>query len=341
MSLQPNQLQNDLKDYFASADTSSDGLLSVESVKIKEIKSLPDAALKGIVDASTYKADYGNIYSYLVGATYKVNHESKYYLNGTNYSLIIVGQEDGKSKILLDMDAPLEILEPDGYGFNDSDEKAALKVIDERYQGNYDDLNGVQLGTNIRSNTVDATIPSGYPDEPSTIRIYHLRSSSDANYHEITTSSFDVSYVEDVLGNEWLNSWNTNALQAGALAVKEYGWNSILHPKTPAKTYGADVVDSTADQVYILNSHTSYSNCTAATVAQQNWAIANSSKAIFNAQYVAGTSGQVGTAHSGVVTQYGTQVLATEGYLPDEILDYYYGESNVSSNGIESFLCNQ
>jgi hypothetical protein len=350
VSLQLNQYQNDLKDYFSNDNNASgDGLLGVESVKIKEIKSLPDAALKNIVNISDYENSYGNIYSFLVGATYKVKHESKYYLNGTTFSLIIVGQEDGISKILLDMDAPLEILEPNGYGFNDSDEKAALKVIDARYKGIYDNLNGVQLGTNIKngiqyqaimSDAVSDTTPPGYPSEPSTISIYHLRSSSDPYYHTITTSSFDVNYVEDVLGNEWLNSWNTNALQAGAEAIKEYGWYSILHPKAPAKTYGADVVDSTADQVYILNSHTSYSNCTAAVIDQQNWSIANSSEAIFNAQYLAGTSGQIGTANSGVVSQNGTEVLATEGNLPDQILNYYYGESSVSSNGITSFECN-
>jgi peptidoglycan hydrolase-like amidase len=184
------------------------------------------------------------------------------------------------------------------------------------------------------------TTPSGYPTEPSTIDVYHLRSSSDVNYHKITSPSFDIDYVEDVLGNEWLNSWNTYALQAGALAVKEYGWYNILHPKAPAKTYGADVVDSTSDQVYIKGSHTSYSKCTAAVATQATWAVANSSKAIFNAQYRAGTSGVAGTQYGGVASQYGTQYLASEGYYPVQILDYYYSNSSVSTGSITSFCVN-
>jgi hypothetical protein len=36
-------------------------------------------------------------------------------------------------------------------------------------------------------------------------------------------------YVKDVLPNEWLADWQPAAYQAGALAVKTYGWYYVNH----------------------------------------------------------------------------------------------------------------
>lgn len=48
-------------------------------------------------------------------------------------------------------------------------------------------------------------------------------------------------YCEDVLPNEWMSSWNPEALRAGAIAVKMFGWYHTLHPVTKGGfTYDVD-----------------------------------------------------------------------------------------------------
>jgi hypothetical protein len=39
----------------------------------------------------------------------------------------------------------------------------------------------------------------------------------------IQTYNFQY-YAENVLPNEWITSWPAESLEAGAIAVKEYGW---------------------------------------------------------------------------------------------------------------------
>lgn len=39
-------------------------------------------------------------------------------------------------------------------------------------------------------------------------------------------------YCRDVLPNEWIPSWNVEALRAGAIAIKMFAWYHTLHPVT-------------------------------------------------------------------------------------------------------------
>lgn len=58
-------------------------------------------------------------------------------------------------------------------------------------------------------------------------------------------------YVKNVLPNEWITSWPAASLDAGAMAVKSYGWYWALN--STRKTSGGqcfDVYDSTSSQVY-------------------------------------------------------------------------------------------
>ena len=62
----------------------------------------------------------------------------------------------------------------------------------------------------------------------------------------------------------------------------------------------------------------------------------NSDNKVFFPEYGRGTSGQPGTSGSGRVLQYGTQYLASKkGYSTREILNYYYKDSDWSSDGIK------
>ena len=68
-------------------------------------------------------------------------------------------------------------------------------------------------------------------------------------------------YVKDVLPNEWRSSWDADSLNAGAMAVKSYGWYWALH--STRKTSGGtcyDVKDSTGDQVYRPGSNVASTN---------------------------------------------------------------------------------
>ena len=52
---------------------------------------------------------------------------------------------------------------------------------------------------------------------PTTIRVYNVGTGT------LQTYSFEY-YVENVLPNEWIASWPASSLEAGAMAVKTYGW---------------------------------------------------------------------------------------------------------------------
>src|SRR5690606_4348271 len=62
--------------------------------------------------------------------------EDKYFFNGVNYRLILTGMEGKTEKVLLEMDAPVEYIVPNGGGFGSEDERIALRIIEERIRGN-------------------------------------------------------------------------------------------------------------------------------------------------------------------------------------------------------------
>ncbi len=57
---------------------------------------------------------------------------------------------------------------------------------------------------------------------PATIRIY------DEPSNTVTIRDFKT-YVKEVLPNEWFASWEMEALQAGAMAVRNFGWWATTH----------------------------------------------------------------------------------------------------------------
>src|SRR5688500_19819906 len=57
---------------------------------------------------------------------------------------------------------------------------------------------------------------------PATVRVFRT-----------ATGAVDVvdfaTYTRNVLSREWISSWTTESLRAGALAVKHYAWRSEEH----------------------------------------------------------------------------------------------------------------
>jgi hypothetical protein len=83
---------------------------------------------------------------------------------------------------------------------------------------------------------------------PTTILVYRVASG------RVDRVPFKT-YVKNVLPNEWFAGWPAASLDAGAMAVKSYGWYWALHStrRTPSG-HCYDVRDTTADQVYVPGS---------------------------------------------------------------------------------------
>jgi uncharacterized repeat protein (TIGR01451 family) len=150
------------------------------------------------------------------------------------------------------------------------------------------------------------------PPLPSTIRV--LRTASG----QIEVVDFK-DYVKNVLPNEWISSWDMDALKAGAMSVKTYAWYWTIHQKYPGQNY--DVKDSTADQVYIPG--TSNPRTDQAVEETWNWVMTKDGE-IFQAQYDSGTAGSPEPLNPSRMSQWGTQYWAERDKDWQWIVHYYY-----------------
>jgi len=155
---------------------------------------------------------------------------------------------------------------------------------------------------------------------------------------------FDFSfYVTHVLPNEWIASWDADALGAGAVAGKTYGYFRTLVGN--ARTSGSgcyDVFDDGQDQVF----DPSWSNqATDQAVYATMGSVLYQSGAIFMSHYFAGAQGdpcQAATGqYAGWMSQWGTQTCATQqpqGKLWPDIVPVFY--SNITWRYLKNFLLN-
>ncbi|GAB2483756.1 SpoIID/LytB domain-containing protein [Jatrophihabitans fulvus] len=151
---------------------------------------------------------------------------------------------------------------------------------------------------------------------PSSILVYRAGSGA------IDRVAFKT-YVKNVLPNEWKASWDADALKAGAMAVKSFGWYWALH--SDRKTSDGrcfDVYDDTRSQVYKPGSAvTSTSNAVDATWGTR---LARSGH-VLQAHYCATTTACGSSYVDGDwMSQYGSQDRAEEGKGWQTILRYYY-----------------
>ncbi|WP_040290687.1 SpoIID/LytB domain-containing protein [Alicyclobacillus hesperidum] len=131
-------------------------------------------------------------------------------------------------------------------------------------------------------------------------------------------------YCEDVLPNEWMPSWNTEALKAGAIAVKMFAWYWTLHPTTEGGfTY--DVDNTTNFQTF------KYLSGQVATdlAVQETWnmVFVPSDGSIKPLDFRAGTPDGSNTGYVGtfIMSQWGSQYWAQTAKLPfTTILSLFY-----------------
>ncbi len=149
---------------------------------------------------------------------------------------------------------------------------------------------------------------------PQTIRVYRV------NLGRVDVVPFDF-YVKHVLPSEWYGSWPMESLKAGAMGVKTYAWYWIARGgKWPS--LGADVKDTTADQVY--NPNYSYPTTDDAVDATWNFKMTRGGS-LFESHYLAGSYGPgYVPGYEGWMTQWGTKYWADQGKDWRWILHYYY-----------------
>ena len=133
-------------------------------------------------------------------------------------------------------------------------------------------------------------------------------------------------YVNVVMAAEWGPSNPVEALRAGAVAVKEYGWVRAMTWRGKTADDGAcyDVADSTVDQVYAPETHDPAKTLTAAVDA--TWAVtALRAGRLFATHYEGGaTVACAADADGRRLFQHSAMRCATDGLAMEAILHAYY-----------------
>jgi stage II sporulation SpoD-like protein len=161
---------------------------------------------------------------------------------------------------------------------------------------------------------------------PPTIRVFRTATGA------VQTVDFRA-YVKNVLSREWISSWTTESIRAGALAVKNYAWYQILHWRGYLNEAGAcfDVFDSTRDQVYDPSRPT-YVAMAAAVDA--TWTtLATKGGRIFATYYNGGAPGEAcgANANGWRMYQWGSQSCGIAGRSAADIMRIYYAGVAVSA----------
>ncbi len=155
---------------------------------------------------------------------------------------------------------------------------------------------------------------------PPTIRVFRTATGV------VDSVDFKV-YVKNVLSREWIGSWTTESLRAGALAVKNYAWYQVLHWRGYVADGSGDcfdVFDSTRDQVYDPSRPTWSS---AAAAVDATWGtLALKGGRIFPTYYNAGTAYEAcgANANGWKMYQWGTQACGLAGKSAAQIMAIYY-----------------
>jgi hypothetical protein len=156
---------------------------------------------------------------------------------------------------------------------------------------------------------------------PSTILVYRV------SLNRVDRVNFKT-YVKNVLPNEWIPSWPAASLDAGAMAVKSYGWYWALHSNR--KTPGGDcydVRDNTSDQVY--KPSTAVSSTSSA--VDRTWSSRMTrSGHILQAHYCSTSTACGSWVDGDWLSQNGSRDLANAGKSYPAILRNYYDDIAIS-----------
>jgi len=131
------------------------------------------------------------------------------------------------------------------------------------------------------------------------------------------------SYVVNSLPNEWVPSWDQEALQAGAMAVKMFAWYKILHP-TRLDGWEFDLDNTTNFQTYREGNR--FAETDEAHRRVRNLAYTLPDGTIVELNYRAGHERNPNWQYrnANMMAQWGTQYWADQGYNMLRILQWYF-----------------
>ena len=143
----------------------------------------------------------------------------------------------------------------------------------------------------------------------------------------VQTVNFDT-YCREVLPNEWYPSWPASSLQAGAVAVKMFGWYHHLHPVTVGG-FTFDVDNTVNFQTFREQSEQGSTD--QAYYATRPLAYVPPTMDIQELNYRAGYQGSPNWQYRNAqkMAQWGSDYLALQGWTPTQILNFYYAGRQV------------
>ncbi|MGE5672615.1 MAG: SpoIID/LytB domain-containing protein [Mycobacterium leprae] len=138
----------------------------------------------------------------------------------------------------------------------------------------------------------------------------------------VKTIPFDL-YIQNSLPNEWGPSWQQEALQAGAMAVKMFAWYHIMNP-TKLDGWEFDVDNTTNFQAYQEGNR--FSDTDQAHARIRNLAYVPPNGEIKELYYRSGYEKQPNWQYrnANMMSQWGSQYWAQRGKSMLEILQWYY-----------------
>jgi len=157
-------------------------------------------------------------------------------------------------------------------------------------------------------------------DPPSTISVYLLNEGGG-----VVDYSFQY-YVEHVLPNEWVPSWPSASLEAGAIAVKEYAWYWVNNWRGGSHNGQCYDVDDSTNYQYFCASCATYTSTNTAISQTWQW-LARQNGSIFETSYVAGNY-TCANVNGIQMYQDGSYTCAQQGLQWQQIVSTFY--SNVA-----------
>jgi hypothetical protein len=293
---------------------------NVTSARVESIAPIPFEVAREIISPCCYADHLKKPAAFYVIIDYGVRREDKYVCNGPNARLYVLDHVDDHWKIVEVSEPPLASLVNRGFGTGSPSERELLDRQRVRLQtGQF--LN--TRGEVILADSPNATIEAH--QFPSSIIVAHYTAYPDCKYQSLIGAIDFMTYVKDVVPNEWPSSFPSQSLKAGAITAKMVGWYRRYNAKYPNRGY--DVSDQDCDQVYRAGSAVTATNNAVCGVSGVGFDRADGT--LFYASYSAGSYNGNGY-HGGQMYQNGTRYLADLGYQYQDMVYYYYDSSSAT-----------
>ncbi len=165
-----------------------------------------------------------------------------------------------------------------------------------------------------------AAAPQGYPLYIRVGRTFSAQCVNPPAVQRVDVVPFK-DYVKNVLPHEWISLWSDASLDAGAIAVAQFAYQTaFVEQKWSAYGFPFDVVDSTCDQFYVDGLSQPRTNA----AVERTWGLAMVRNGVpFTPYYRADDAACAGTGYC--MSQWGSARLGLQGLNGPQILQHYYG----------------